>query len=122
MLSANAPRADGNSARLARVVKQLRSVAALHGRELEQLAEQLQAAGHRELAERLRVFRGLHADEIGVAIDELEDMLGEPTQPESRAAEESPKRARWLEEQEEEKPQPLTRRELLNLGNESEPD
>ena len=120
MLSPNLPRGDGTSTRIARIVQQLRSVCDLHARELEQFAGQLDAAGQTELAERLRVFRGLHADEMGVAIRELEDMLDEPKQAESRTPEQSPKRARWEEEQAQ--PQPLTRRELLNLGGESEPD
>ena len=109
--------------RLARVLQQLRSVSDLHARELEQLADQLQAAAQTELADRLRVFRGLHSDELGVAIVELEDMLGASIQADSRTAEESPKRAQWLEEHaQEEKPQPLTRRELPNLGGDDEPD
>ena len=110
-----------SSERLARVVQQLRSVSDLHARELEQFASQLEAAGQTDLAGRLRVFRELHADEIGVAIVELEDMLGAPMQGPSRTAEDSPRRAEWLEEQAA-PPQPLTRRELLNLGGESEPD
>jgi hypothetical protein len=106
--------------RIARVVQQLRSLVDMHGRELQTLAEQLNAQGATELAERLRVFRELQADEMGVAIRELEDILGGQPLPEGRTAEESPKRAQWLEE--EAQPQPLTRRELLNLGGEPEPD
>jgi hypothetical protein len=95
----------------------------MHGRELQTLVEQLDARGVKELAERLRVFRNLQADEMSVAIRELEDMLGGAPVPEGRTADDSPKRAQWLEEQaREEQPQPLTRRELLNLGGESEPD
>ena len=90
----------------------------MHGRELQTLAEQLDAHGERELAERLRLFRGLQNDEVGVAVRELEDLLGGAL-PESLTLEESPKRAQWVEE---EQPQPMTRRELLNLGGESEPD
>jgi hypothetical protein len=106
--------------RLARVVQQLRSLVDLHGRELQTLAEHLDAQGAKELAERLRVFRQLQADEMGVAIRELEDLLGGAPASERQTAEESPKRAQWLEE--EAQPQPLTRRELLNLGGEDEPD
>jgi hypothetical protein len=120
MASANSPRADEVSARVGRVVQQLRSLVDMHGRELRTLAEQLNAQGATELAERLRVFRELQADEMSVAIRELEDILGGQPLPEGRTAEESPKRAQWLEE--EAQPQPLTRRELLNLGGEPEPD
>lgn len=105
--------------RIARVAQQLRSLVDMHGRELQTVAEQLDARGEKELAERLRVFRGLQSDEVGLAIRELEDMLGGAL-PEGRTAEDSPKRAQWLEE--EAQPQPLTRRELLNLGGEPEPD
>jgi hypothetical protein len=112
-------RANDSSTRVARVVQQLRSLVDMHGRELQTLSEQLDARGEKALAERLRVFRGLQTDEMGIAIRELEDLLGGAV-PASRTADDSPKRAQWLEE--EAQPQPLTRRELLNLGGESEPD
>ena len=113
----------GESARIARVVQQLRAMSELHVRELDGMAEQLDAAGLADLAAKLRTFRGLHADELSVAIQELDDLgRGRPSA-ESQTPEQSPKRAQWLEEQAQQpEPQPLTRREMLNLGRESEPD
>ena len=112
------------SARIARVVQQLRSMSELHARELDSLAKELDGAGAAELASKLRMFRGMHADEVQVAIQELEDLGEAEPISESRTPEESPKRARWLQEEDEQQaqPQPLTRRELLNLGGETEPD
>ena len=111
-----------DTVRLARVAQHLRSISELHARELDALADQLDAAGQPELAARLRTFRGLHAEEVGVAIQELEDMHGVQVPGEEPAAE-SPRRGQWLEEEARRAtPQPLTRRELLNLGGETEPD
>jgi hypothetical protein len=97
-----------DQARIARVALQLRSLLDLHGRELQTLADQLDAQGATQLAERVRVFRGLHVDEIGAVIQELQDLSGGEPPP---------------VEQHQEEAQPLTRRELLNLAqpDESEP-
>src|SRR5919199_6809197 len=109
----------GTAARVGRVVQQLRSFSELHGRELDEVADQLEAAGVPELAARLRVFRGLHADESALVIDELEDLrfaLSPPTTEAHQAAAQDPaaqsaRRARWLEEQARRaSPRPLSRR------------
>jgi hypothetical protein len=89
-----------DAARIAPVVQRLRTRLELHGRELQALAEQLDATGAKEVAERLRVSSRLHAEEVGAAIRELADLVPPGEDP------------NLLEDE----PQPLTRRELLNLG------
>jgi hypothetical protein len=112
--------------RLARVVQQLRSLSELQGRELDHLADQLEAAGVTDLASKLRIFRGLHADEAGLAIQELADLTSALVEPPSEdPAAQSPRRARWLEEVEKTRratPQPRSRREMFSLRRESGPD
>jgi hypothetical protein len=95
------------ASRIARAIQQLRSFAELHGRELDGLADELEAAGLPEQAQRLRVFRGLQNDEASLVVDELEQLRStllpqvEEAAPDPRpaSASESPKRARWLAEQ-----------------------
>lgn len=60
--------------RIGRVLQQIRSFTTLHASELEGLAGELEAAGHGELAARLRVFQGLHSQEAGLILDELADI------------------------------------------------
>jgi DNA topoisomerase IB len=96
-----------DEARIARVAQQLRNLADLHGRELQTLADQLEVQGVSQLAERVRVFRSLQTDEIGAAVRELDHLSGgaaPAAQPDQDTA------------------QPLTRRELLNLGGEGDPE
>ena len=109
------------ASRIARAVQQLRSFTELHGRELDHLAADLEAAGLAELAGRLRVFRSLQADEVGVVADELEHVQSTFTEPEAEAqtapddpAAASPKRAQWLADQARRaNPRPLSRRDVL---------
>ncbi len=61
-------------ARLARVSRQVRSLAALHEGELDEIVGQLESAGQVDLAERLRTYRVLHAQETGLILDELDDI------------------------------------------------
>ncbi len=118
--------------RLGRSLQQIRSFAEMHARELEDVAAEAEATGMGEVAQRLRLFRELHAQETQLVLDELADvradLLGEesaPLRPEpseagaarvasANAAASSPKRARWLAEQERARePRALTRRALL---------
>jgi hypothetical protein len=46
----------------------------MHLGELERIIGDLDAAGQREAAERLRTYRGLHAHELQLALDELADV------------------------------------------------
>ncbi len=86
----------------------------------ERLAERL-----RRLEQQIRVFKELHGNELQLILDELADInadikgeLATPSEPAVDAAASpdpaaaSPKRAKWLAEQER-KSQPLSRRELL---------
>ena len=85
----------------------------------EKLLERL-----RRVEQQIRAFKELHASELQIMLDELSDItseLGSATEPlpdeTSRAptadsAAASPKRAKWLAEQER-KSQPMSRRELL---------
>ena len=76
----------------------------------------------RRLEQQIRAFKELHANELQIILDELSDIASEvaPTQEPtvqqadstSDPAAASPKRAKWLAE-EERKQRPISRRELL---------
>jgi hypothetical protein len=116
--------------RLGRVIQQLRSFSDLHAGELEGLAVELDAAGAGELAVRLRAYRDVQRDEATMVVDELVDIqrdMAAATQPveppeilpatvTGDPAVNSPKRAKWLAEQEAEAErlrQPRSRRDLF---------
>lgn len=116
--------------RLGRVIQQLTSFGELHADELDRLAQELDAAGVAELAQRLRTYRDVQREEASMVVDELVDIqrdmasaaqLTEPVEAPSAAtagdpAVDSPKRAKWLAEQEAEAErlrQPLSRRDLF---------
>jgi len=95
--------------RLRRLEQQIRAFKELHVREVGDLAEKLQ------------LVIKLHADELQLILDELEAIKSEVAAPHSAppAAEpggdpaaSSPKRAKWLAEQERKKA-PVSRRSLL---------
>jgi len=100
--------ADRLAIRLRRLEQQIRSFKELHTTEVS------------DLARKLEMMTKLHADELQLILDELADIAAEATPPastEPRAeatdpAARSPKRAKWLAEQER-KTRPLSRRELL---------
>jgi hypothetical protein len=83
----------------------------------ERLLERL-----RRLEQQIRVFKDLHAGELQLILDELTDITSELASAEESAAQQpestrdpaaaSPKRAKWLAEQER-KTRPISRRELL---------
>jgi hypothetical protein len=84
----------------------------------EKLLERL-----RRVEQQIRAFRELHSSELQIMLDELADITNElsPTRdaspdaapaPAADAAAASPKRAKWLAEQER-KAQPMSRREFL---------
>ena len=86
--------------------------------EYARLAERL-----RRVEQQVRSFKELHASELQLILDELADIAGEveevgglgPPAPEAASddpAASSPKRAKWLAEQER-KRRPTSRRELL---------
>jgi hypothetical protein len=92
----------------------------------ERLTERL-----RRLEQQIRAFKELHANELQIILDELTDIASEvealaadstpaalPAAPTDPAAA-SPKRAKWLADQER-KTRPLSRRELLR-GRDEEP-
>ena len=98
--------------RLRRLEQQIRAFKELHVREVG------------DLAEKLDVLIKLHADELQLILDELETIAREvapasTTEPGADPAAGSPKRAKWLAEQERRK-EPVSRRELL-LGREEDP-
>jgi hypothetical protein len=77
----------------------------------------------RRVEQQIRAFKELHANELQLILDELTDIASEVAaqakEPEPSTADTaadpaaaSPKRAKWLAEQER-KTQPLSRRELL---------
>jgi hypothetical protein len=116
--------------RLGRIIQQLRSFGDLHASELETMAIDLDAAGSSEVANRLRAYRDVQRDEATMVVDELvdiqRDMIGaaqptdQPATPSSVGtgdpAINSPRRARWLAEQEAEAErlrQPVSRRNLF---------
>jgi hypothetical protein len=105
----------------------------LHANELEMMAADLDATGATDLAARLRAYRDIQRDEATMVVGELEDVQTDminaapPTQPADPApaaagvpgdpAANSPKRAKWLAEQEAEAErlrQPVSRRDLFN--------
>ena len=113
--------------RVGRVTQQLRSFADLHAGELEGMAAELDTAGSAELAGRLRAYRDIQRDEAAMVVDELvdiqQDMIAATTQPPldvppgGDPAANSPRRAKWLAEQEAEAErlrQPMSRRELFD--------
>ena len=96
---------DEIAVRLRRLEQQIRSFKELHTTEVSDLAQKLQA------------ITKMHADELQLILDELADIASEvtteaPTASGADPAASSPKRARWLAEQER-KSKPLSRRELL---------
>ena len=119
--------------KLGRVIQQLRSFGDLHANELETMAVDLDAAGASEVAARLRAYRDVQRDEASMVVEELVDIQSDminasqtpaPADPAPAAASvpgdpaaNSPKRAKWLAEQEAEAErlrQPVSRRELFN--------
>jgi hypothetical protein len=112
--------------RLARVLQQLHSLGELHAAELASLADELEQAGQPQLAERVRTFARMQRSENQLVQDELRDIRAElaaslpPAADAPDAADpaaHSPRRARWLAEQQaqaEAPPQPLSRRDLLS--------
>ena len=94
--------------RLKRLEQQIRAFRELHTREIADFATKLDAIGK------------LQADELQLILDQLADIVADLTPsderpaatPTSDPAAESPKRAKWLAEQER-KSTPLSRRELL---------
>ena len=84
----------------------------------------------RRVEQQIRAFKELHASELQLVLDELADIAGEveasrgaplpgPEAPVDDPAANSPKRAKWLAEQER-KQRPQSRRELL-FGRGEEP-
>jgi hypothetical protein len=85
----------------------------------EKLLERL-----RRVEQQIRAFKELHSSELQIILDELSDITSELTPPREPSADEpaaahapdggaaSPKRAKWLAEQER-KAQPMSRREFL---------
>ena len=115
--------------RVGRVIQQLRSFADLHAGELEGMAAALDAAGFADLAGRLRAYRDIQRDEAAMVVDELvdiqQDMIASTSAPlppldvppAGDPAANSPRRAKWLAEQEAEAErlrQPISRRELFD--------
>ena len=118
--------------RVGRIIQQLRSFAELHANELEGLASDLDS----EAARRLRAFRDIQRDETMMVVQELTDLQddlvsGTPqpkVAPGSDPAAYSPRRAKWLAEQQAEldrRREPMSRRELFervaNPGEEQTP-
>ena len=76
----------------------------------------------RRLEQQIRAFKELHANELQLILDELSDIASEVASTEESTAQQaesaadpaaaSPKRAKWLAEQER-KTRPMSRRELL---------
>ena len=113
--------------RLGRVLQQLHSLGELHAAELAGVADELEQAGQPQLAERVRAFAKMQRSESQLVQDELRDIRSELAEgvPADAVASEagdpaasSPRRARWLAEQQAQAqappPQPLSRRELLS--------
>ena len=101
--------------RLGRIIQQVRSFGDLHASELETMAQDLDAAGATDVASRLRVYRDVQRDEATMVVQELEDIRDDmasqaapaqdtppPAQPNvgHDPAVNSPRRAKWLAEQE----------------------
>lgn len=107
------------STRLGRVIQQLRSFGELHANELEAMALELDGAGATDLAARLRAYRDIQRDEADLVVQELVDIQSDMPAEEVGApdAANSPRRAKWLAEQQAEEErlrEPLSRRELFN--------
>ena len=114
--------------RLGRIIQQLRSFADLHASELEMMAQDLDVTGATEVATRLREYRDIQRDEASMVVTELEDIRDDmaasatpeevpPASVTGDPAINSPRRARWLAEQQAEAErlrQPVSRRELFN--------
>lgn len=110
------PSLDRLSTRLRRLDQQIRAFRDLHVAEL------------RDLAAKYEVIAKLQADELELILDQVTDIVSEieasprPAEPAGPAADPaagSPKRARWLAEQERPAP-PVSRRDLL-IGHREEP-
>lgn len=103
--------------RLRRVEQQLRTLGELHVRELSDLAERIAAADPAEAARTLGTIARLHADELRMVLDEIVAIAADVTPPADAgtgATVRSPKRERWLAEEERRAhPPPMSRRELL---------
>jgi uncharacterized coiled-coil protein SlyX len=129
--AAVAPSSQRLSARLQRLEQQIRAFKELHVAEVT------------DLAQRLHMIAQLHADELQLILDEVADIEGELAAARSEAesrpgsgeaatsqtalaspvdpAASSPKRAKWLAEEERRaRPAPVSRRELL-LGRGEDP-
>ena len=97
---------DRLAVRLRRLQQQIRSFKELHTTEVS------------DLAQKLETMTKLHADELQLILDELADIASEvtptpaPSGAPADAAASSPKRAKWVAEQER-KTKPLSRRDLL---------
>ena len=116
--------------KLGRVIQQLRSFGDLHANELEDMAVQLDAGGASDLAARLRAYRDVQRDEASMVVSELVDVQSDminaaqasATEPQPAGvpgdpAANSPRRAKWLAEQDAEAErlrQPVSRRDLFN--------
>jgi hypothetical protein len=105
------------------VIQQLRSFGELHANELEAMAVELDGLGAGDAASRLRAYRDIQRDEADMVVQELVDIqadLGDDSLPQPTGtdpAANSPRRAKWLAEQEAEAErlrEPLSRRELFN--------
>lgn len=100
--------------RLDRVLRQLRALSELQVRELG------------DLGERAATIARLHADELRIALEELQDIhstLAAPETGEAAAPRASAKRERWLAEQDRlTNPPPRSRREMLGMGEDREPE
>lgn len=114
--------------RLGRIVQQLRSFGDLHANELEGMAVDLDTSGATDLAARLRAYRDIQRDEADMVVQELvdiqQDMISSATPEEAPPpptlghdpAVNSPRRAKWLAEQQAEAErlrQPVSRRNLF---------
>jgi hypothetical protein len=126
--------------RLGRIIQQLRSFGDLHASELETMAQDLDTAGATDVAARLRAYRDIQRDEATTVVQELEDIrddMAASGQPEEvpqpppatvghDPAVNSPRRAKWLEEQAAEAErlrQPVSRRDLFGrIANPGEED
>ena len=109
--------------RLGRVIQQLRSFADLHASELTGLADEIESA---DVADRLRAVRDIQRDEAVMLAQELVDLQDDlvsgsstesvPVAAGGDPAVNSPRRAKWLAEQEAEAERlrdPISRRELF---------
>lgn len=129
------------TARLGRVSRQMRVLEDLHGKELDMLAAEAEAAGLAELSSRLRTYRDVHLQESALILEELSDITAEleaeagtvaqsdlaeaspppaPADTRNDPAAHSPKRARWLAEQAgPARSRPITRRQFFGSPREN---